>query len=115
MSAAPSKRGVLVAGLATAAVAPLFVAPSSGVSSAPRAQHAAANAAAPSGGSGVGPVSAMALTMLGASAVAGARRKGKNQVVCQASTETFQQQPMEYPAAFEEIADVNNKEKKAET
>ena len=115
MSAAPSKRGVLVAGLATAAVAPLFVAPSTGVSSAPRAQHAAATAAAPSGGSGVGPVSAMALTMLGASAVAGARRKGKNQVVCQASTETFQQQPMEYPAAFEEIADVNNKEKKAET
>lgn len=115
MSAAPSKRGVLVAGLATAAVAPLFVAPSTGVSSAPRAQHAAATAAAPSGGSGVGQVSAMALTMLGASAVAGARRKGKNQVVCQASTETFQQQPMEYPAAFEEIADVNNKEKKAET
>jgi len=114
MSAAPSKRGVLVAGLATAAVAPLFVAPSTGVSSAPRAQHAAATAAAPSGGSGVGPVSAMALTMLGASAVAGARRKGKNQVVCQASTETFQQQPMEYPAAFEEIADVNNKEKKAD-
>eukprot|EP00434_Breviolum_minutum_P011678 symbB.v1.2.010300.t1/scaffold666.1/size175110/12 len=114
MSAAPSKRGVLVAGLATAAVAPLFVAPSTGVSSAPRAQHAAATAAAPSSGSGVGPVSAMALTMLGASAIAGARRKGKNQVVCQASTETFQQQPMEYPAAFEEIADVNNKEKKAD-
>jgi len=114
MSAAPSKRGVLVAGLATAAVAPLFVAPSTGVSSAPRAQHAAATAAAPSGGSSVGPVSAMALTMLGASAVAGARHKGKNLVVCQASTETFQQQPMEYPAAFEEIADVNSKEKKAD-
>jgi len=50
--------------------------------------------------------------MLGASA-AGARRKAKSPVVCQAS-ETFQQQAMEYPAAFEEIAEVNNKEKKAD-
>eukprot|EP00435_Cladocopium_sp_Y103_P069662 s92_g33.t1 len=112
---APSKRGLLAAGIATAVAAPLFVAPSGPSAPAPRAPaaqgatsglngHAATNAAQ---------VSAVALTMLGASA-AGARRKAKSPVVCQAS-ETFQQQAMEYPAAFEEIAEVNNKEKKAET
>lgn len=111
---APSKRGLLAAGIATAVAAPLFVAPSGPSAPAPRAPatqgatsrngHATSNAAQ---------VSAVALTMLGASA-AGARRKAKSLVVCQAS-ETFQQQAMEYPAAFEEIAEVNNKEKKAET
>lgn len=111
---APSKRGLLAAGIATAVAAPLFVAPgpSAPAPRAPAAQgatsgrnsHATSNAAQ---------VSAVALTMLGASA-AGARRKAKSPVVCQAS-ETFQQQAMEYPAAFEEIAEVNNKEKKAET
>ena len=111
---APSKRGLLAAGIATAVAAPLFVAPSAGPSApvaAPRAPVAQGATAAT--GNGI-QVSAVAMTMLGASAMAGARRKAKSQVVCQAS-ETFQQQAMEYPAAFEEIAEVNNKEKKAET
>ena len=115
---APSKRGLLAAGIATAVAAPLFVAPRgpSGPSgpSAPAPRAAAQGATSGrTGASNAAQVSAVALTMLGASA-AGARRKAKSPVVCQAS-ETFQQQAMEYPAAFEEIAEVNNKEKKAET
>ncbi|CAL1163333.1 unnamed protein product [Cladocopium goreaui] len=114
-STAPSKRGLLVAGLTTAVAAPLFVTPSTGAgASAPVRSHAAAAAAQPVASSSTSSgVSAVALTMLGASAMAGARRKNQVKVVRQAS-ETFQQQAMEFPAAYEDIAEVNNKEKKAD-
>jgi len=112
-STAPSKRGLLVAGLTTAVAAPLFVTPSTGAgASAQVRSHAAAAQPVASSSTSSG-VSAVALTMLGASAMAGARRKNQVKVVRQAS-ETFQQQAMEFPAAYEDIAEVNNKEKKAD-
>ncbi|CAK9094637.1 unnamed protein product [Durusdinium trenchii] len=113
MSTAPSKRGLLVAGLTSAVAAPLFVTPSGAAgASAPVRSHAAGVASefAFNGASAPG-VSAVAMTMLGASAVAGARRKSK---VLRHSAETFQQQAMQYPSAYEDIAEVNKKEKKAD-
>lgn len=120
MSAAPSKRGtltaalslkplpgLLAAGLATAVAAPLFVAPSTGGARA-AARAPTASQPAASDRSSVG-TSAVAMSMLGVAAASARRAK-----VLRQSAETFQQQAMEYPAAYENIAETNEREKQAD-
>ncbi|CAE7642204.1 PYK [Symbiodinium pilosum] len=122
MSSVPmqSKRVVLAAGLAAAAAAPLFVAPSAGRSAEPATALRGASQApvaqqTTSGVQTAGTVAAIgALAALGASAGAKSSRKARAVQVARQSVETFQQGAMEYPAAFEKIADVNDKEKDAD-
>ena len=112
---------VLVAGIAAAAVAaPLFVAPSTGTAPA-KALRGAGGAgpsstpsASPAGVASVG-VGAMALAVIGASSAKASARKAPNRVqVARRSVETFRQGALEYPAAYDKIAEVNNKEKEAD-
>ncbi|CAE7402615.1 PYK1, partial [Symbiodinium sp. CCMP2456] len=120
MLTAPSSVA-LAAGLATAVAAPLFVAPSTGTAkwaTALRGSRAAPEAvtqAAPGAMATVGTAGAVvALAALGASGAKAGTRKPRMVQVARQSVETFQQNELEYPAAYEKIADVNNKEKEAD-
>mmetsp|Transcript_104145 Transcript_104145/g.145032 ORF Transcript_104145/g.145032 Transcript_104145/m.145032 type:complete len:468 (-) Transcript_104145:90-1493(-) len=124
MSATPMqpKRIALAAGLATAVAAPLFVSPSAGRTTeratalrGSRAAPAAVTQAAPGAMATVGTAGAVvALAALGASGAKASARKPRMVQVARQSVETFQQNALEYPASYEKIADVNNKEKEAD-
>ncbi|CAJ1336448.1 unnamed protein product [Effrenium voratum] len=110
MSSAP-KRGILAASLAAAATAPLFVAPGS-VNGAARSPVTSSSASASSGSASSASSSApVAAAMMGAALMGAQRRSAK---VSRKSLETFQQLAMEFPSAYEKIADVNNKEKETD-
>ncbi|CAE7731231.1 PYK, partial [Symbiodinium necroappetens] len=80
-----------------------------------RAAPAAVTQTAPGVMATVGAAGAVvALAALGASGAKAGTRKPRMVQVARQSVETFQQNALEYPASYEKIADVNNKEKDAD-